>query len=108
MNEKIYSDAFHLLLYRPFCAINSKYYQRNEKQGRTIGVDYMESFTMMRRGRIQDLDRSFDLQFWQKQEPKARFEAAWELILHAWRVKGGDVRQLRIQRSVENFQRQQR
>ena len=67
-----------------------------------------ESFTMMRRGRIQDLDRSFDLQFWQKQESKARFEAAWELIVHAWRAKGNDVCQLRLQRSVEDFQRQQR
>ncbi len=68
----------------------------------------MKSFTMMRRGRIQDLDRSFDLQFWQKQEPEARFTAAWELIVHAWRVKGHDVRQLRLQRFVENFQRQRR
>ncbi len=63
---------------------------------------------MMRRGRIEDLDRSFDLQFWQNQEPQARFEAAWELIVHAWRVKGHDVRKLRLQRAVETFQRQQR
>ncbi len=68
----------------------------------------MKSFTMMRRGRIQDLDRSFDLQFWQNQEPKARFTAAWELIVHVWRAKGHDVRQLRLQRSVEAFQRQRR
>ena len=68
----------------------------------------MKSYPMMRRGRIQDLDRSFDLQFWQHQEPHTRFEAAWELIVHAWRAKGRDVRQLRLQRSVETFQRQQR
>ena len=61
-----------------------------------------------RRGKITDLDRSFDLEFWQKQSPSARFEAAWELILHAWQVKGNDVRQLRLHRSVETFQRQQR
>ena len=67
-----------------------------------------ENFSMMRRGRIQDLDRSFDLQFWQSQEPKARFEATWDMIVHAWRVKGRDVRQLRLQRSVETFQRQSR
>ena len=66
------------------------------------------NFNMMRRGRIQDLDRSFDLQFWQRQEPKARFEVTWELIVHAWRAKGNDVRQLRLQRSVETFQRQSR
>ena len=63
---------------------------------------------MERKGRIKDLDRSFDLNFWLAQPPKVRFQAAWELVLHAWRVKGNDVRQLRLHRSVETFQRQQR
>ena len=58
-----------------------------------------------RRGRIKDLDRSFDLAFWREQTPQARFDAAWELIVHASKVKGVDVRQLRLQRSVETFQR---
>jgi hypothetical protein len=61
-----------------------------------------------RRGKIQELDRSFDLSFWQKQTPQARFSAAWELIVHASRVKGIDVHQLRLHRSIESFQRQQR
>jgi len=61
-----------------------------------------------RKGRLQDLDRSFDLEFWQAQSPSARFDAAWELIVHAMKVKGRNVRQLRLQRSVENFQRQER
>jgi len=59
-----------------------------------------------RRGKISELDRSFDLIFWQSQSPDARFDAVWELIVHANKVKGKDVRQLRLQRSVENFQRQ--
>ncbi len=63
---------------------------------------------MERKGKLQDLDRSFDLQFWQAQTAQARFDATWELIVHAAKVKGRDVRQLRLQRSVENFQRQQR
>ena len=61
-----------------------------------------------RRGRIEDLDRSFDLEFWQAQPAQARFDAAGELVLHACKVKGVDVRQLRLQRSVEAFGRQQR
>ena len=61
-----------------------------------------------RRGRIEDLDLSFDLKFWQEQTPQARFDAAWELVVHAAKVKGVDVRQLRLQRSVETYQRQQR
>ena len=63
---------------------------------------------MERRGKIEDLDRSFDIEFWQKQTAQARFDAAWTLVVHAARVKGLDVRQLRLQRTVENFQRQQR
>jgi hypothetical protein len=59
-----------------------------------------------RHGKLAELDQSFDLMFWQDQSPQARFDAAWELVVHASKVKGGDVRQLRLQRSVEAFQRQ--
>ncbi len=65
----------------------------------------MKTGFIERKGRIEDLDRSFDLAFWQAQTPQARFAAAWELIVHAYRVQGQDVRQLRLQRSVETFQR---
>ena len=68
----------------------------------------MKSGFMERRGKIPDLDRAFDLRFWQAQSSQTRFDATWELIQHAWRVKGNDVRQLRLHRSVEAFQRQQR
>jgi len=63
---------------------------------------------MERRGKIQELDRSFDIAFWQSQTPQARFTASWELIVFANQVKGRDVRQLRLHRSVESFQPQQR
>lgn len=58
-----------------------------------------------RKGKIEDLDRSFDLEFWQSRTPAERFSATWELIVHAWKVQGGDVRELKLQRSVERFQR---
>ena len=67
-----------------------------------------QTVSFERRGKISELDRSFDLDFWQAQSSEARFEATWELIVHYVKVKGIDVRQLRLQRSVENFQRQQR
>jgi hypothetical protein len=68
----------------------------------------MKTGFMERRGKIDDLDRTFDPRFWQMQTPQSRFDASWELIMHAWRVKGNDVRQLRLHRSIETFQRQQR
>ena len=49
---------------------------------------------MEHRGRIEDHDRSFDLEFWREQAPQARFEAAWQLVVHPSKVKGLDVRQL--------------
>jgi len=58
-----------------------------------------------KRGKIEQMDRSFDLKFWQAQSPTARFNASWELIVHYMKVKGRDVRQLRLQRSVTHFQR---
>lgn len=60
------------------------------------------------KGKIGELDRTFDLHFWQAQPPAARFNATWELILHYAKVKGLDVYQCRLHRSVESFQRQQR
>lgn len=61
-----------------------------------------------KRGKIEQMDRSFDLKFWQSQPPQARFDASWELVIHYMKVKGNDVRQLRLQLSITNFQRPQR
>ena len=60
---------------------------------------------MERKGKLEDLDRSFDLAFWQAQSDTARFAAAWQLVVFAHRLKGHDDDQLRLQRSVEAFQR---
>lgn len=60
------------------------------------------------KGKLEELDRSFDLEFWQSQPPKQRFNAAWALIVHAWKVKGREIGELRLDRTVERFGRQQR
>ena len=61
---------------------------------------------MERTGKISELDRSFDIEFWQSQLPVDRFKSTWELVTHYARIKGLDVHQLRLQRTVETFQRQ--
>ena len=58
-----------------------------------------------RRGKIEQMDRSFDLKFWQAQPGQARFDASREVASHYMKVKGRDVRQLRLQRNVEKFGR---
>lgn len=60
-----------------------------------------------RTGKIEEMDRTFDLKFWQSQSDQMRFAAAWELVVHSFIIKGKDVSQLRLQRTVEHFQRQE-
>jgi len=59
-----------------------------------------------RKGKLADLDRSFDLKFWQAQSAEARFDATWEMVVHYMKVKGRDVRQLRLQRNIGKFGKQ--
>lgn len=60
---------------------------------------------MERKGRIEDLDRSFDIEFWQRQGTAAIFAAAWELVTLYHRDKGQSQNELRLQRTIEHFER---
>jgi hypothetical protein len=61
-------------------------------------------FTMMRHGKnIKDMNRSFDFEFWQRQGTAAIIDAALELM-HLYYQENG-IRDTRIQRTVEHFQR---
>jgi hypothetical protein len=62
-------------------------------------------FVMMRFGHIEDMNRSFDIEYWQRQGDAAIYRAAWELVEAYWRDRGMDPDELRLQRSVESFQR---
>lgn len=65
------------------------------------------SLVMERLGRIEDLDRSFDIAYWQAQDATARMSAAWDLVVFYHRLKGS-TDELRLQRSVESLQRRER
>ncbi len=62
-------------------------------------------FVMERFGAIRDMDRSFDIEYWQRQGDAAIYRAAWELVELHHRSQGKDPNELRLQRSIENFQR---
>jgi hypothetical protein len=53
--------------------------------------------------RIAEADRTFDLEFWQSQSTSARLQAAWDLVVLAYRWKGANLDELRLQRSVEAY-----
>jgi hypothetical protein len=60
---------------------------------------------MERFGNIKDADRSFDIEYWQRQGDAAIYRAAWELIEFYHRQQGMKPDQLGLQRSIESFQR---
>ena len=55
--------------------------------------------------RTKNQDRSFDIEFWQRQDSNARFEAAWELVVFAHTRRGQDESELEFQRSIEYLER---
>ena len=42
--------------------------------------DKTTSLVMERLTSLESLDRSFDVEFWQRQDATARFSAAWEMV----------------------------
>ena len=67
-----------------------------------------KAFVMERKVRLDQMDRSFDVEYWQRLGPEAIFEAAWDLVVQAWKMKGRDPDELRLQRSVEAIRRLER
>ena len=62
---------------------------------------------MERLGKIDEMDRSFDIEFWQRLGDKAIFDAAWEMVEFYYQYTNRKPDELRLQRSVEHFERQQ-
>ena len=63
---------------------------------------------MERYGRLTEMDRSFDIAYWQRLGSKAIFEAAWLMVIDAHSRRPGQADELRLRRTVETFQRQPR
>jgi len=63
--------------------------------------DFVEAYR-----KIGDPADRFDIDFWQRQGPKAIFEAALQLIKDSQIVRQGYADEPRIQRAIEHFQRQ--
>lgn len=56
-----------------------------------------------RYGKIEQMDRSFDIDYWQSLGTEAIMKAAWEMVVFAHEHKGGSVDELRLQRSIATF-----
>lgn len=60
---------------------------------------------MERLTRLEDADRSFDIEFWQRLGDAAIFAAAWEMVVFANEFKGRDAGELTFQRTLKKTQR---
>ena len=55
--------------------------------------------------RIINDKRSFDIRFWQSQGDIAIFEAVTEMLNDYFLIRGKNVNESRLQRTVENFRK---
>ena len=73
------------------------------------GIDEKGRIVMTRLGLRNELSsRDFDIKFWQKLSDEQRMTAMWELVETAHELKGGDLNELRLQRSIESLKRRSR
>lgn len=56
-------------------------------------------------GRQEDAELFPDLSYWLSQDDAAKFEAAWEMVIEAHQIKGEDISESRLQRTVGGLQR---
>jgi hypothetical protein len=56
-------------------------------------------------GKIEDAERFPDLEYWRRQDDSTKFAAAWEMVVEAHAIKGEDLSESRLQRSIASFQR---
>ena len=50
-------------------------------------------------------NRSFDIEFWQRLSDEQRMQAVWDLVVFDYELKGKNLDELRLQRTVENLHR---
>jgi len=60
---------------------------------------------MARLVKAKDMDRSFDLLFWKQVGAEGRFAAAWQMVSEVNAIKGKDIAESRLQRSVQSIER---
>ena len=78
---------------------------RKEPEKRVEENSTQSQFVMERFSKLQDADRSFDIEYWQRQGDAAIFQAAWELVELYHRDQGMGPDELRLQKSIEHFER---
>lgn len=67
-------------------------------------TDKNNRLVMTRMAAIEEQgNRSFDVEFWQRLTDEQRMQAVWDLVVFDYEIKGKDINELRLQRTVENL-----
>ena len=53
----------------------------------------------------EEKNRSFDIEFWQRLTDEQRMQAVWDLVVFDYEMKGKNLDELRLQRTIENLRR---
>lgn len=53
-------------------------------------------------------NRSFDVEFWQRLTDEQRMRAVWDAVVFDYELKGKNLDELRLQRTVENLRQRVR
>jgi hypothetical protein len=65
-------------------------------------IDKNNRLVMTRLGTIEEQgNRSFDIEFWQRLSDEQRMQAVWDLVVFNHELKGENLNELRLQRTVE-------
>jgi len=57
---------------------------------------------------LKKVDRSFDIAFWRRVGVEGRWQAMREMVREVYRMRGEDVPEFRLQRSVQHVTRNKR
>ena len=60
-------------------------------------------FTITKLGRVSELNRDFDLAFWQNQSPAQRMAAVWDLVVFHHKLQKRSPDELRLNRTLSGF-----
>ena len=58
-------------------------------------------------GRLEDAEQYPDVSYWQSQPDEVVFDAAWQMVVDAHEMKGEDLRESRLQRTVGGLYRRE-
>ena len=67
-----------------------------------------QKIRMARLIKVEEMDRSFDLDFWSRMRPEERFSAAWQMVLEDNVIKEKNFDEPRLQRSVQHIEQASR